>query len=848
MPSQHITVRDAANTIATDSVRKSSRATKGQHTKDRDLPDTPVPKRAKGQTKKAKEPEPAPEPEDGGEDAIIRCICGSVDDEGGRMMVCCEQCDAWQHNDCMGIAEDEASLAELQYYCEQCRPEDHVDTVQALQDGVTIWETRLQEKQDRKNKSKKGKKASRKSRVSEVRTTMAEAGGSSPTPVSQKGPTKQESEENGANGIAEVKSPSEPAAPVAPVTPAAPAAGEKRRNETTHDPTPKRRKSSQPKKAAEPAEPAEPTKPTNIEDLPKDRGVVATKLRDEMAKLIRENSKKDYRIPDGETPDSLGTRYGIAVEDALNAQNPGGPKAYALKFRTIFANLSRNFSLVANMVDGSLAAEKLVSMTEAEMQTDEQKKRNEEIMKQNDRANTLVQEEGPRYRKTHKGEEIIEENNAPVDTAYAPAVVPRRESQAEKATGPDSPMDEDGPGSPMAVELPEDVGATTQPLRVDTSQPSAPDRRASSNFNMDNVWSSVKSPDENQRLQQQHQRKSSAPQNQNGPVEDPDIDRLLNNDENDMGSFSPVVDSEESIKWRGEITMQNIGGFNATARFAGGADIGALIPYKDLIPQPPIIDGRIDMVRTEDYIRGMRNSQAHDVVILSLTPEGAEGKTGFDAVFQYFYPRQRWGVISHGARHNLVRDVYIIPIPAGMGPLPECITLLENLQIEPPVADNMLLLMLVVKTGDLTAPTPGMGPFSHPGAYQSPITATHGSPMNHAGFPLPPPQHAQPPTAAPQMPMWPQHPQPPQQPQQNPQQQPPPPQPSPEVYQKAYQILGPLTMSPSVLTMLSKVPEIKNESLQGLKTLLEDVPATRDNFETLIAHLERDMSRGMARN
>ncbi|KAF8829194.1 hypothetical protein HHX47_DHR3001093 [Lentinula edodes] len=70
------------------------------------------------------------EEEEGG---ITRCVCGNTgedDPDAGEFMVQCETCKVWQHGLCMGF-ESEDQLHDGDYYCEQCRPDMHVDLLKS---------------------------------------------------------------------------------------------------------------------------------------------------------------------------------------------------------------------------------------------------------------------------------------------------------------------------------------------------------------------------------------------------------------------------------------------------------------------------------------------------------------------------------------------------------------------------------------------------------------------------------------------------------------------------------------------------------------------------------------------
>lgn len=66
---------------------------------------------------------------DTGDEGVTRCICGSTDENLG-LMIQCETCKCWQHCSCMGMHTEE-DCPDV-YYCEQCRPENHIELLRSL--------------------------------------------------------------------------------------------------------------------------------------------------------------------------------------------------------------------------------------------------------------------------------------------------------------------------------------------------------------------------------------------------------------------------------------------------------------------------------------------------------------------------------------------------------------------------------------------------------------------------------------------------------------------------------------------------------------------------------------------
>ena len=343
-----------------DEPRRSGRATKGQHTKNHEEAPPPSKKKGKGKGSKAATSEAE---ENGDDEAIVRCICGDTEDYRGWMMIVCEQCEAWQHNFCMGVPEDDAQLPD-QYYCEQCRPQNHKELVEAMRRGEKPWEEKIRRREEEENQKKK--KGSRKSKGARASGVSADHQDASPrgsaTPAAQpetvgkrkavgieipvapvnprvsKGSQRKEANSGGQQMSPVTSHAPHPASPIGqrrkstfdenPL---------KRRKSVVDDTAAKRRKSGAEGSLARRDSITLPPV-DSLDQLPKERQGVANALQKSIKDLIDGSVKHNtYRVPDGQTPTVLATELALKIEYALYQRFPSEEEksTYAEQFRSL---------------------------------------------------------------------------------------------------------------------------------------------------------------------------------------------------------------------------------------------------------------------------------------------------------------------------------------------------------------------------------------------------------------------------------------------------------------------------------------------------------------------------------
>lgn len=803
--------------------RRSVRATKGQHTKSFDELEQPAPKRR--QTKKTRKALEQEELEQSQEpDEIIRCVCGATeqDEDSGEAWISCETCFAWQHNVCVGVSSFEDEIPE-NYWCEQCRPQDHKELLEAMERGEHLWDDRRKAHEEEVvNRKKRGGKKGRGKRVSDP---------------------KEETEKEATRSKSTKASPT----PDAPSGKPGSKQGKRKSRDDSHEAdgkTPKLRRVSHHEAVPVPAKYTPPPDLAAVmSDLTGTRLGPAKALKKSLAHVATLMEKNgEVEIPENSSIDSIAETYALQIERAVYDTHPigKGQKEYAQQIKSLTFNLKNNSELFEGLLQGTHTPSTLAVMTSEQLASSEMQKQTAEMKAKAEKQSILyTQDTGPRVRRTHKGEEVVEDESNVNNISDAP--IPR-------AGGPPRHKPTDTTTSsttPPAIKQEHSSGGDQDLPRRSPSQAEGQQSPSQSNFDISKVFSKVKSPTATQR------RRPSGPAiNTSGPGFDPEVDRMLE-DETESPPYSPTEESQDpDVVWRGSLAMSSIADFQATGKHVGGANFASFGSWSKLIPNRMTVAGRITQQNAIEYLCSLRYSSLTDIVVVALTPASPEAQPEFKALVDYFVSKGRYGVVGNKVAGN-VRDTYLVPVPAGEDGHPEFMLNLVDNFIPKTRTEDMLLAVFVYRNEPdqlrLSEEARGMGASpldqapnlpgsrsSISGPAMSPATPQAPQPTNglhHTTTSLP--QHP----AQPQAPL---HPTPPQhgaaaaagsEAQMYQRQQ--------EGEKLARDILGAFITAPTAQFLLPQAFQMKAREWEAVRAVYERDPKARDDLKHLSMLLEK---------
>ncbi|KAG0286636.1 PHD finger protein 3 [Linnemannia gamsii] len=163
------------------------------------------------------------------------------------------------------------------------------------------------------------------------------------------------------------------------------------------------------------------------------------------------------------------------------------------------------------------------------------------------------------------------------------------------------------------------------------------------------------------------------------------------------------------VVWEGCLSMHQVAKFSAKAVQIGGREVfasqgggGSRRPaWIDVLTKDISVDGRIGVTAVETYVSQQAQSATKEIVVLKFetqdpTPLPSDRhRVEFDKLFEYFYAKQRNGVVPQ--RNRQVKDMYLVPM-AAKDPLPSYLRDLvgDDTSVRGTVPKNCLLGVLVL--------------------------------------------------------------------------------------------------------------------------------------------------------
>lgn len=160
--------------------------------------------------------------------------------------------------------------------------------------------------------------------------------------------------------------------------------------------------------------------------------------------------------------------------------------------------------------------------------------------------------------------------------------------------------------------------------------------------------------------------------------------------------------------WEGCLSMHQVAKFSAKAVQIGGRELfgsqdgGASRrqAWSDILTKDISVDGRIGIAAVEAYVGKQAQSATKEIVVLKFETQESSSllsvrqRVEFDKLFEYFYAKQRNGVVPQ--RNRYVKDMYLVPMAAKDAVPGYLRELVDDASVHETVPANCLLGVLVL--------------------------------------------------------------------------------------------------------------------------------------------------------
>lgn len=404
--------------------------------------------------------------------------------------------------------------------------------------------------------------------------------------------------------------------------------------------------------------------------------------------------RKELEITPPGTLEGFAERLSVKLEQALfekfasskdqsnsNKKAKGtdvGPK-YRTKFRSLSVILKddKNPDLHRRIVTGELTPEEFVTLSRDELMNPALRKMAEAVRAENIRNSILVVDDGPRIRRTHKGEEYIDdafENQPEQDWKSAPK---------DKSNGNDKDPNNEEPENENAIIEDDPKSKSSSILSFQEPLIHANDTNNDLNiadyaYDDDQRKSGMDIEDDEDLDAILNGAKSAAGKIKTSELaskadveeEDDDYDPFLL-PSNSRKSTTPPF--EETFVYTGQVVMNMVSEFPGTAiHLSGPKGFDPNESWSRVInaTSPLAIEGRLDCGVAAKYLRTV--GQTKEIVSFILRSDEPNDTPQFNKLFDYFSSKNKYGVIvkakpsrSIQGPQFQVKDAYLITLKEG---------------------------------------------------------------------------------------------------------------------------------------------------------------------------------------